>query len=138
MAAGGRRRGTSGNAPGRAGRVSRSAAGILADAILVLERRPERGGTAAQIGDFEAHGVYGFVIHPRIGLPRDIGWMSPKMLRLMKLAVEEARRRKMYVILYDEGMYPSGSASGQVWRTIRPTPNACGTKSTWSRARSCG
>jgi hypothetical protein len=67
-----------------------------------------------QIGDFEAHGVYGFVIHPRIGLPRDIGWMSPKMLRFMKLAVEEARRRKMYVILYDEGMYPSGSASGQV------------------------
>ena len=29
-------------------------------------------------------------------------------------AVEEAERRGMYVILYDDGMYPSGSASGQV------------------------
>jgi hypothetical protein len=67
-----------------------------------------------QMDDFQAHGVYGFVIHPRIGLPRDTGWMSPKLLRFMKLAVEEARKRKMYVILYDEGMYPSGSASGQV------------------------
>ena len=67
-----------------------------------------------QMDDFQAHGVYGFVIHPRMGLPRDIGWMSPKMLRFMKLAIEEARKRKMYVILYDEGMYPSGSASGQV------------------------
>ena len=67
-----------------------------------------------QIADFEAHGVYGFVIHPRVGLPKDIGWMSPRMLHSMKVAVEEAARRKMYVILYDEGMYPSGSSSGQV------------------------
>ena len=67
-----------------------------------------------QMADFEAHGVFGFVIHPRMGLPRDIGWMSPKMLRFMKLAVEEARKRRMCVVLYDEGMYPSGSASGQV------------------------
>jgi hypothetical protein len=67
-----------------------------------------------QIADFEAHGVFGFVIHPRIGLPKDTGWMSPKLLHSMSLAIEEAARRKMCVILYDEGMYPSGSASGQV------------------------
>ncbi len=67
-----------------------------------------------QIADFEAHGVYGFVIHPRVGLPRDTGWMSDKLLHFMRLAVEEAQRRGMYVILYDEGMYPSGSSSGQV------------------------
>ncbi len=67
-----------------------------------------------QIADFEAHGVYGFVIHPRIGLPRDIGWLSPRMLHAMHVAVDEAVRRKMYVILYDEGMYPSGSSAGQV------------------------
>ncbi|OUC07552.1 hypothetical protein RY27_14245, partial [Litorilinea aerophila] len=30
------------------------------------------------------------------------------------VAIQEAQRRGMYVILYDEGMYPSGSASGQV------------------------
>ena len=67
-----------------------------------------------QIADFEAHGVYGFVIHPRIGLPRDIGWLSPRMIHSMHVAVDEAKRSKMYVILYDEGMYPSGSAAGQV------------------------
>ncbi len=67
-----------------------------------------------QIADFEAHGVYGFVIHPRVGLPRDIGWMSDRMMHFMRVAVEEAARREMTVILYDEGMYPSGSSSGQV------------------------
>ncbi len=67
-----------------------------------------------QMADFEAHGVYGFVIHPRVGLPRDIGWMSPKMIQFMRIAIEEAQRRGMYVVLYDEGMYPSGSSSGQV------------------------
>lgn len=67
-----------------------------------------------QIGDFEAHGVHGFVIHPRLGLPRSIGWMSDALLSFMRIAVDEARRRAMTVILYDEGMYPSGSSSGQV------------------------
>ena len=67
-----------------------------------------------QIADFDAHGVYGFVIHPRVGLPRSIGWMSTAMLRFMRVAIDEARRREMKVILYDEGMYPSGSSAGQV------------------------
>lgn len=67
-----------------------------------------------QIADFEAHGVYGFVIHPRVGLPREIGWMSQRMLHFMRTAVAEAARRDMRVVLYDEGMYPSGSSSGQV------------------------
>ncbi len=67
-----------------------------------------------QIADFEHHGVYGFVIHPRIGLPKGTGWMSDKMIAFMKVAVAEARKRGMYVVLYDDGMYPSGSSSGQV------------------------
>jgi hypothetical protein len=67
-----------------------------------------------QIADFEEHGVYGFVIHPRIGLPEVMKWLSPEMIHFMKIAIEEASRRKMYVVLYDEGMYPSGSSSGQV------------------------
>ena len=67
-----------------------------------------------QMADFEAHGVFGFVIHPRIGLPQDTGWMSPRMIQAMRLVIEEAARRKMTVVLYDEGMYPSGSAGGQV------------------------
>jgi hypothetical protein len=67
-----------------------------------------------QITDFEAHGVYGFVIHPRIGLPDNVKWLSPEMIHSMNVAIGEASRRKMYVVLYDEGMYPSGSSSGQV------------------------
>lgn len=67
-----------------------------------------------QIDDFQAHGVHAFVIHPRVGLPREIGWMSDAMGRFVRFAVEEAARRGMGVVLYDEGMYPSGSSSGQV------------------------
>jgi hypothetical protein len=67
-----------------------------------------------QIADFEAHGVYGFVIHPRIGLPGNVKWLSSEMIHSMDVAIREASRRKMYVVLYDEGMYPSGSSSGQV------------------------
>ncbi len=67
-----------------------------------------------QIADMAAHGVYGFVIHPRVGLPRDLGWMSERLLHFYDVAIEEAWRRNMHVILYDEGMYPSGASSGQV------------------------
>ncbi len=102
--------------------------GRLATADPVLEPRPEhtlvpfwfwndRLGEAEilrQIADFEAHGVHGFVLHPRVGLPRDTGWMSPRLLGFMRVAIDDAARRGMTVFLYDEGMYPSGSSSGQV------------------------
>ncbi|MFG1481083.1 hypothetical protein V5F53_20895 [Xanthobacter sp. V4C-4] len=67
-----------------------------------------------QIADFEQHGVHGFVLHPRIGLPPDLAWMSPRLLDFMGVAIEAARARGMKVILYDEGMYPSGASAGQV------------------------
>jgi len=67
-----------------------------------------------QIADFEAHGVYGFVIHPRIGLPANMTWLSTEMIHFMDVAINEAAKRNMYVVLYDEGMYPSGSSGGQV------------------------
>jgi hypothetical protein len=40
-----------------------------------------------QIGDFEEHGVYAFMIHPRVGLPRDIGWLSDRMIHCMHRSV---------------------------------------------------
>ena len=67
-----------------------------------------------QIEDFKAHGVQAFLIHPRAGLPKSIGWMSERMIHFMRFAIERAAERDMWVILYDEGMYPSGSSSGQV------------------------
>ena len=72
------------------------------------------GEIVRQIGEFDAHGVYGFVIHPRMGLPQGMKFLSPEMLDLMRVAIEEAERRDMKVILYDEGCYPSGSCEGQV------------------------
>ncbi len=67
-----------------------------------------------QIQDMYDKGVMGFVIHPRIGVPKDIEYMSDKFLGYVRCAVKEAKRLGMKVMLYDEGMYPSGSAHGLV------------------------
>ena len=67
-----------------------------------------------QLRDFDAHGVHGVVLHPRIGLREDIGYLSEAFFRYIRAAVEEAAALDMQVVLYDEGMYPSGSACGQV------------------------
>lgn len=67
-----------------------------------------------QLADFQAHEVHAFVIHPRAGLPRSIGWMSERIIYFMRYTIEQAKKRNMWVVLYDEGMYPSGSSSGQV------------------------
>lgn len=67
-----------------------------------------------QIHDFRAKEVEGFVIHPRMGLPRTMPYLSESYMELVEAAVAEAQRLGMKVILYDEGMYPSGSACGMV------------------------
>ena len=67
-----------------------------------------------QLRDFAAHGVYGVVLHPRMGLPRRIGYLSPVFFRYLRTAVETAAELGMKIVLYDEGMYPSGSAGGQI------------------------
>jgi hypothetical protein len=72
------------------------------------------GELLRQMEDFRAHGVHAFVIHPRAGLPKSIGWLSERMIGFMRFVIERAAERDMGVILYDEGMYPSGSSSGQV------------------------
>ncbi|MEZ4712877.1 MAG: glycosyl hydrolase [Caldilineaceae bacterium] len=67
-----------------------------------------------QIGEFHAKGFGGFLLHPRVGLARRIGYLTEEYFRLAKLAVAEAARLGMKVVLYDEGSYPSGSAQGKV------------------------
>ena len=67
-----------------------------------------------QLRDFCDHGVHGVVLHPRIGLSRRIGYLSPLFFRYLRTAIETARELGMRVVLYDEGMYPSGSACGLV------------------------
>ena len=70
-----------------------------------------------QICEFNEKGVNGFIIHPRIGLPESIVYMGEEWLGFVKFAVEEAKKLGMKVMLYDEGMYPSGSCHGEVVKT---------------------
>lgn len=67
-----------------------------------------------QIGEFHAKGLGGFILHPRTGLSRRIGYLTPEFFRLVKAAVTEAARLGLKVILYDEAGYPAGSARGRV------------------------
>lgn len=69
-----------------------------------------------QIHDFNNKGVKGFVIHPRMGVPAEIGYLSDLFMELAACAVKEAETLGMKVVLYDEAMYPSGSAHGMVVR----------------------
>lgn len=67
-----------------------------------------------QLEDFAAHGVYGVVLHPRMGLTKRIRYLSPRYFSYIRTAVTAAYELGMTVVLYDEGMYPSGSACGKV------------------------
>lgn len=67
-----------------------------------------------QILDFRKKGVPGFIIHPRKGVPKSIPYLSDRYMHYVKAAVELAEEYGMRVILYDEAMYPSGSAHGMV------------------------
>ncbi|MDO5399486.1 MAG: hypothetical protein Q4F17_00710 [Eubacteriales bacterium] len=100
--------------------------------LLELLRQPDRefspvpfwflngdltdGELRRQLEDFAAHGVYGVVLHPRIGLPDRIAYLGETFFHYIRTAVETAAELGMQVVLYDEGMYPSGSACGQVVR----------------------
>ncbi|CAN7309530.1 glycosyl hydrolase [Paenibacillus sp. LjRoot153] len=67
-----------------------------------------------QIHDFHSKEVNGFVIHPRMGLSHETPYLSDAYMELVEVAVSEAAKLGMSIILYDEGMYPSGSACGKV------------------------
>lgn len=67
-----------------------------------------------QLEDFAAHGIYGVVLHPRMGLPERIQYLKESFFRYIRAAVKKASELDMKVVLYDEGMYPSGSACGMV------------------------
>ncbi len=68
----------------------------------------------AQLKDFSDRGVYGVVLHPRMGLPKRIEYLSKTFFYYIRTAVQTAAELDMKIVLYDEGMYPSGSASGKV------------------------
>lgn len=67
-----------------------------------------------QLSDYVEKGVNGIVLHPRIGIPESLEFLSEEYFHAVKYIVETASSLNMKVVLYDEGMYPSGSAHGQV------------------------
>lgn len=67
-----------------------------------------------QIHAFLEKGIPGFVIHPRKGLTEAYRYLSENYMNSVAVAVEEAEKLNMFVFLYDEAMYPSGSAGGLV------------------------
>ena len=78
-----------------------------------------------QIREFHAKGICGFIIHPRIGLPESIRYMSETWLYFVRFAVMEAKSLGMKVMLYDEAMYPSGSCHGEVVGTNPDFASKC-------------
>ena len=67
-----------------------------------------------QLKEFRSKGVWGVVLHPRIGIPESIAYLSDDFMHYIRTAVETAAELGMYIVLYDEAMYPSGSAHGLV------------------------
>ncbi len=76
--------------------------------------RPDEEKIRRQLADYVEKGVNGFVLHPRIGVPKEVPYLSEAYFRAMRFILETAAELGMKVVLYDEGMYPSGSAHGMV------------------------
>ncbi len=75
---------------------------------------PDRNRIREQLQDYAAKGVNGFVLHPRIGVPEEIPYLSEAYFEAIRFIVKTAAELHMQVVLYDEAMYPSGSAHGMV------------------------
>lgn len=75
---------------------------------------PDEEKIGKQLVDYVQKGVNGIIIHPRIGMPKEISYLSEAYFKVVKYVVQTASRLGMKVVLYDEGMYPSGSAHGLV------------------------
>lgn len=67
-----------------------------------------------QLRDFREHGVWSVIPHARIPLPESTGWLTDRWFECFAACLDEARSTGMQVWIYDEGMYPSGSAGGRV------------------------
>ncbi|MBQ3178714.1 MAG: hypothetical protein IJB52_12915 [Clostridia bacterium] len=74
----------------------------------------DRDELLRQVDDFHKKGVNGFIIHPRMGMQVEGGYLGETYLDLVEACVAAAKKRRMLVMLYDEAMYPSGSAHGMV------------------------
>ncbi|MDO5416827.1 MAG: glycosyl hydrolase [Lachnospiraceae bacterium] len=67
-----------------------------------------------QVKELKKAGVGGFFIHSRDGL--ETKYMGGEWMAAVKAVVEEAKAQGLYVWLYDEDRWPSGTAGGRVTR----------------------
>lgn len=65
-----------------------------------------------QIREMKQAGVGGFFIHSRDGLETE--YMGNEWMHCVRCAVEEAKKQGLFVWLYDEDRWPSGTAGGSV------------------------
>lgn len=70
-----------------------------------------------QIVEFKRMGFGGFHIHVRVGLKNQ--YMDADFLELVKYCNEVAKEQGLLCYLYDEDRYSSGTAGGEVTKTIR-------------------
>jgi len=75
---------------------------------------PDEERIQKQLADYAEKGVNGIVLHPRIGLPDTLPYLSEDYFKWIRFIVAQADKLRMKIVLYDEGMYPSGSAHGMV------------------------
>lgn len=75
---------------------------------------PDEKKIAAQLSDYVEKGVHGIVLHPRIGIPETIPYLSEAFFDAVRCVLRTAAELNMKIVLYDEAMYPSGSAHGLV------------------------
>ena len=52
-----------------------------------------------QMEDFNSKGVHGVVLHPRIGIPESIEYLSDKFMHTIETAVKTAARLDMRIVL---------------------------------------
>lgn len=75
---------------------------------------PDEKRIETQLRDYVEKGVNAVVLHPRIGVPENVRYLSEEYFAAVRFIVKTAASLNMKIVLYDEGMYPSGSAHGGV------------------------
>lgn len=75
---------------------------------------PDEKEIEEQLKDYVEKGVHGIILHPRIGIPKEVAYLSEAYFDVVRFVLQTASRLGMKIVLYDEGMYPSGSAHGMV------------------------
>jgi len=77
----------------------------------------DREVIARDLDGMKALGVHAAALEPKTGMVHP--YLSPEYFNLVKVAVEEAKKRDMRLWIMDEGDYPSGLAGGK-FTTERP------------------